>query len=59
MFIDLEKNEVLYSKQLKAASSSVQVSIMNGLLEGGKDDALKADFRRNIKIAADKALKDI
>ncbi len=59
VFIDLEKNEILYSKPLKAASSSVQVSIMNGLLEGGKDDALKADFRRNIKIAADKALKDI
>lgn len=59
IFVDLKNNTVIYSYPLKAASSSVQLSILHGALEGGDDSALKEDFRRNIRIAAEKVISNI
>lgn len=59
VFIDLKNNTVLFSFPLKAASSPVQVSILHGVLEGGKKSALREDFRRNIRIAAEKVIAEI
>ena len=59
VFVDLRENAVIYTYPLKAASSSVQLSILHGVLEGGDDSALKEDFRRNIRIASEKVISGI